>query len=248
MKRWSLLTVGLSIYAATLLVIAPATLIDAGLQRASNGRLRLADAHGTVWAGAAKLEIRDAGSRHGVAKIISWRILPESAWRGRLVCEIELDQSTPRRFPVAISPSQFEITNADVEFPAAGLSVAIAQLAPLRLTGDVLLHISSLAIGRNDVRGNATLQWRAAGSAFSPVSPLGNYELRLDGEGTSVHVYLRTLQGPLQLDGKGSWTTRGNAEFQAIARVPPEHQQQLTPLLRLIAVQRDEGSFELQLK
>lgn len=248
MKRWSLLAVGLGIYAAGLVAMAPATLVDAGLSSASNSRLRLADASGTVWAGAAQLEIRDYAGRPGIAKRISWRVLPESLWRGRLVCEIVLDHATDRPFPMAISPSKFELTNAELEFPAAGLAVALSQLAPLRLTGDVVLHVSSLIVGHNNVRGNATLQWRAAGSAFSPVSPLGNYELRLDGEGTAVHVSLRTLQGPLQLDGKGSWTNRGNAEFLAIAQVPPEQREQLSPLLRLISVQRDEGSFELQLK
>jgi len=33
-----------------------------------------------------------------------------------------------------------------------------------------------------------------------------------------------------------------------MARVRPQHQQQLVPLLRLIAVERGDGSFELQLK
>ena len=51
MKRWSLLAVGLGIYAAGLVAMAPATLVDAGLNGVSSSRLRLADASGTVWAG-----------------------------------------------------------------------------------------------------------------------------------------------------------------------------------------------------
>ena len=67
-------------------------------------------------------------------------------------------------------------------------------------------------------------------------------------DGAAVQASLRTLQGPLQLDGQGSWTSGRNPVFQGTARVPPQHQQQLAPLLRLIAVERGEGSFELQLK
>lgn len=39
-----------------------------------------------------------------------------------------------------------------------------------------------------------------------------------------------------------------NPDLLAVARVPPQHTQQLGPLLRLIAVERDTGSFDLQLK
>ena len=140
------------------------------------------------------------------------------------------------------------MANADISLPAAVLGLAVPKLAPLGLTGDVLIHVASLSIARDGMQGNATLQWRAAGSALTPMSPLGDYELRLEGEGAAVRASLRTLQGPLQLDGKGSWTHGDNPAFLAIAGVPPQHQQQLAPLLRLIAVERGEGSFELQLK
>jgi len=80
------------------------------------------------------------------------------------------------------------------------------------------------------------------------VSPLGDYELRLEGEGPAGRATLHTLQGPLRLDGKGSWMHGDSPAFLAMARVPPQHQQQLAPLLRLIAVERGDGSFELQLK
>jgi general secretion pathway protein N len=246
MKRWSLLAIGLGAYALALVATAPATLVDAGLQRASHGRLRLAEAQGTLWSGSGQIEIRDTGGRTGIAKSLAWRVVPESLLRGHLVCEVELDQSV-KRFPVTISLSRIELANADISLPATVLGLGVPKLAPLGLTGDVLIHVASLSIARDAMEGNATLQWRAAGSTLTPVSPLGNYEVRLDGEGMTVHAFLRTIEGPLQLDGKGSWTQGGNPAFLAMARVAPQHQQQLAPLLRLIAVERGEGRFELQL-
>jgi general secretion pathway protein N len=149
---------------------------------------------------------------------------------------------------VTISPAGIEVAEADIDLPAAALGLAIPKLAPLGLSGDVLLHVARVAFGRGAIQGNATLQWRGAGSAFTRVSPLGDYELRFDGEGKAVRASLRTLQGPLQLDGQGSWATGANPVFRGSASIPPEHRQQLTPLMRLIAVERGEGRFELQLQ
>jgi len=260
MKRWSLLdirngayavgngayAVGLGVYALALVATAPATLADAGLQGASDGRLRLAEARGTLWSGSGQIEVRDPGGRTGVAKSLAWRVVPESLLRGHLVCEVGLEQAATR-FPVTISLSRIELANADISLPAAALGLGVPKLAPLGLTGDVLIHIARLSIARDGIKGSATLQWRAAGSAYTPVLPLGDYEVRLDGEGTTVHALLRTIEGPLRLDGKGSWTHGASPVFLGMARVPPQHQQQLAPLLRLIAVDRGEGRFELQL-
>ena len=199
MKRWRLLAIGLGAYALALIVTAPATLVDAGLQRASQGRVRLAEAQGTVWSGSGQIEIRDALGRSGVAKHLAWHVVPESMRRGHLVCEVALDQSSSR-FPVTLSPSRIELANADVSLPATVLGLAVPKLAPLGLTGDVLIHVASLSVARDAMQGSATLQWRAAGSTLTAVSPLGDYEVRLDGEAGMVHASLRTIvEGPLQL-------------------------------------------------
>ena len=246
MKRRYLIAIGLFVYTVAVIATAPATLVDSGLQRASDGRLRLAEAQGTLWSGSGQIEVRDSGGRTGVAKSLAWRFLPQSLLHGHLVCEVELDQSA-RRFPVTISLSRIELANADVSLPATVLGLGVPKLAPLGLTGNVLLHIASLTIERKAMQGNATLQWRDAGSVLTPISPLGDYELRLDGEGATVHAYLRTIQGPLRLEGKGSWANGNHPVFLATAQVASQHQQQLGPLLRLIAVDRGEGSFELRL-
>jgi general secretion pathway protein N len=247
MSKVSFAAIGLSFYVATLIIHAPATLIDAELQEASNGRLRLAQAEGTIWSGTGLIEIRDAGSRSAIAKDIAWRVLPESLWRGRLICEIYLER-TDQRALMAVSLSDIEITNANINLPAEALVFAEPRLKPLKLSGDVQLRATNLSVGRGGLLGRVTLKWLAAGSAFSTVSPIGSYELRLDGQGHSVTAALSTLEGPLQIDGSGSWTNGKALAFHATVLVPPQYRQQLVPLLRLISVQRDEGSFELQLQ
>ena len=247
MSRWLLAGLVLGVYAVGLVVMAPASLIDSGLEQATQGRLRLTDTRGTLWSGTGQLEMRDRMQRTAVAKSIAWRLLPLYFLRGQLRAEVVLDHAA-KPFPVTLSPSQIEVADADISLPAAALGLGEPKLAPLGLTGDVLLHVTRLALGRKAVAGSASLQWRGAGSAFTRVSPLGDYELRLDGEGTSVRASLRTLSGALQLDGQGSWTSGSNPAFLGNARIAPEQRQQLAPLMRMIALERSDGSFELQLK
>jgi len=242
--RWRWLAFGLGAYAAALVVLVPATLIDVQLQRASHGRLRLAEAHGSLWSGAGWIEIRDAEGKAGVAKRLAWRVLPVSLLRARLVAEVGLDQAA-KPFPVSISLSRMEIADAGIRVPAAVLGLGLPRLAPLRLSGEVLISVPRLSVERGRVDGEATLQWRAAGSALSPISPLGEFEVQIKAVGPAVHAALSTLNGPLQLEGKGTWSNGVPPSFLVAARVPAQHQEQLAPLFRLIAVERGAGSFEL---
>jgi len=246
MRGW-LLAAGTCSYAAALVAMAPATLADAALQDASGMRLRLAEARGTLWSGSGQIEIRDADGRKGLAKRVTWRLKPGSLLFARLAYEVELDPG-PRSFPVTISWSRIELADADISLPAAALGLGVPRLAPLELTGEMRLKAASLSIERGAARGIATLQWHAAGSALAPVSPLGDYELRLAGDGAAIRATLHTLQGPLQIEGQGSWANGRAPLFLAIAQIAPQSRQQLAPFLRMMAVERGDGSFELQLK
>lgn len=246
MKRRHMLAIGLAAYALALMAGAPASLLDAGLQRISDDKLRIAEARGSLWSGSGLIEVRDPHGRAGVARSMVWRMLPTALLRGRLAYEIRLEE-TGAPFPVWLSPSRLDLANTDISLPAAALALGVPRLAPLNLTGEIVLHIDSLAIGRTRTQGRVRLQWHNAGSAYTPISPLGDYELNLDSDGTTTQALLHTLRGPMQLDGLGSWRNGGNPDFRAVIRVLPQHQQQLGPLLRMIATERSAGEFELQL-
>ena len=210
--------------------------------------MRISEAQGTIWSGAGWVEIRDPRGRSSVTKRIAWRVLPAWLLRGHLACEIELERSM-KWFLVTISPSRTEVADFDIDLPAAVLGLALPRLAPVEFSGELSAHFADFSFARNGMQGDVTVQWRNAGSAFAPVSPLGNYEIRLrgTGTGTEINATLSTSQGPLQLDGKGSWRNGGNPGFLAVARIPPQHREQLAPFLRLIAVERTDGSFELKI-
>ena len=91
MSRWRLIGLGVAAYALGLIAAAPATLIDARLQQASGGGLRLAEASGTLWSGTGQIEVRDANRRSGIAKSIAWRVRPAYLLQGKLRYEVVLD-------------------------------------------------------------------------------------------------------------------------------------------------------------
>lgn len=247
MKRWRMLAIGSGAYVLALLAMAPATLADAVLQRASHGQLRLAETSGTLWSGAGQIEVRDAAGQAGFASALAWRLLPGDLLRARFSYEV-VSGSGSRPFPVTMFWSRIELADADVTVPAAALGLGLPRLASLELTGNVNLRIPSLVIRSSALHGSATLEWRSAGSALAPVSPLGDYILRLDGAGPEIRAILETINGPLQLRGHGAWTQGHAPVFIATADIPPDFRQQLAPFLRLIAVERSDQSFELQLK
>lgn len=246
MKRRGLAAALGAFYLIALVATAPATLLDARLHAASDGRLRLAAARGTLWAGTGQLEIRDERGRAGLAKPVAWHWLPAEVLRARLAYQVALDPGS-RPFPVALHGSRIELADADIGLPAAALGQLVPKLATLGLSGDLALQVPRLSIGGSATRGSATVQWRNAGSGLSPVAPLGDYELRVSADGPTVRTTLTTLQGPLQLDGQGAWANGRPPEFLASARVPPGLHPRLAPFLRLISVERSDGSFEFRL-
>ena len=247
MKRWQLIAAGALMYLLLLIVLAPATVVDGVLERASEGMLRIADARGTLWSGAGRLQILDATRQGGITKNIVWQLQPASLLRGHVACDIELD-SPAKRFTVTILRARVELADADINVPATILGIASPQLASFGLGGDLIVHVADLTIGNGGVQGNGTVMWRAASSALTRVSPLGNYELRFAQSGAAMTALLRTLDGPLQLDGSGSWAPGVKPAFNAIARVSPQHRQQLEPLLRMISVERGAGNYEFKLQ
>lgn len=249
LKKRTLFIIGLGIYAIALLITAPATLVNIPLKYFGQHSLQLTEAQGTLWSGRGRVDVSDANGQHALSEQVTWHWQPESLLRLRFVYYIQLDPGSPRPFLVTLSWSGIEVGSTELDLPARLLGQSSPRLAALGLTGDVHLQVRQLFITRRGIKGSASLQWRSAASALTPVAPLGDYELILEKAGPDVQATLRTLQGPLQLNGKGSWSDSADpsSHFLATAHIAPAFQQKLAPFLRLIGVERQDGSFELKL-
>lgn len=237
--------VALAAYVLFLVVLAPAALLDVGLRRATDGRLRLAQAHGTLWTGDGLLEVRDATGR-AVGKDLSWSLQTRALGHGRLDFAVAVDRAG-ERFPLRLSMHGVELSNLDLSLPASAIGVAVPRMAPLGPRGEIVLHVAKFSLVDGALSADAVATWKGAGSALTAVAPLGSYELRLGSVAGSLDATLRTLDGPLHLDGRGAWRGGAPPALSATARVDPRYRPQLAPLLRLIAVERGDGDFALQL-
>jgi general secretion pathway protein N len=85
------------------------------------------------------------------------------------------------------------------------------------------------------LNGEVQVDWRDAQSALSTVVPLGTYRLTVRGTGGVPAIDLRTLAGPLQMQGKG--TVEGSRiRFNGIATAEPSMLGALNGLLGLLGM------------
>lgn len=240
-----------------LLVKAPATLLDAGLDSVTAGRLRLVTAEGTLWSGQGRLEIRDAASAAVFSSPVTWNLQKSQLLLARVSVNFSIaDQVLPSAATVKLSSLQFTdlaFTHLEFALPAAAVAQVMAPLVPATkgygVGGMLSVRADALTFSRAATVGSVVLEWQNASSTLAPVSPLGSYELRLDGSPAPAQfsVALQTLQGPLQLEGGGRVGVNLQAALSVTARLPPAEYVEMAPLLQLIAVESPDGSFLLHL-
>jgi len=239
--------IALAIYFLGILVMAPASLINTSLQRASGNRLHLAEAQGTLWSGMGQIEVRDSDGRAGISKSIAWNLLPQSLLHGHLAYEMELDHASTH-IPLVISPGRVSIAKASLNLPVTALGIGAPRLAALGLSGELSLNIERFSFSHAGLQGNISLQWRNAGSVLAPGPAFGEYVLHFNGDGNIARVTLRTLKGPLQMNGEGSVARDGAIALPITITVPKQNLSQVSALLRMISIERQEGVFELSLR
>ena len=99
--------------------------------------------------------------------------------------------------------------------------------------GTLLLRWDTLRVAGNGFDGEISIDWRAAQSALSPISPLGDYRViarAVDGQGEFT---LTTLSGPLLLHGVGR-IEAGKLRFSGTADAVPNMRASLNGLIGVL--------------
>lgn len=181
-------------YLAALAALAPPSLTMKGLSFLSNEKLQVRDPRGTAWAGSARLYaggVMDLGE-------ISWRIgLSDIALEGAARASVE------------VRPWGIAVRGLDATFPAAALALLDPALHALGPQGTVRLRSERLRIERGSVLGLAEVEWRDVRLARARGLELGSHVARLRGGGKRVDIELGSLEGPMRIEGGGTWTTSG---------------------------------------
>ena len=246
--RWGLVGAVLGLSTA-IVVWAPAAWLAKVVASATNERLLLADARGSVWNGSARVILSPGeGSRDAseLPQRLGWALRP--AWHdGGPGVRLTLDQSCCIK-PGAPMTASFGMDRLTVRLPdatpeqpwirwpaawLAGLGTPWNTLAP---DGVIVVSAQGFvfegkgkAIG---VTGLAQVELRDFSSRLAQVSPLGSYRMSLVGGGTAPQLILSTIQGPLQLSGQGSLgATR--SQFQGEATAAPGSEAAKANLLNI---------------
>lgn len=248
--------------ALALVALAPAAWLASAVAGASEQRLLLADAHGTLWAGSAVPVLTGgAGSRDASALPgrLRWRLGLDGgalALRARHACCLNgelLMRWTPGwgRSRVELRPEPGPQGQPGVvgQWPAtwlAGLGTPWNTLQPsgsIRVAGTGLM-VESVQ-GRWLFNGRAEIEFGGMASRISTLDELGSYLVVLEGDasrGESATVQLSTLRGALRLSGSGEWVA-SRLRFSGQASAAAGSEAVLNNLLNIIG--RRQGAVSV---
>ncbi len=244
--RWALAGIVVGALVA-LIVFAPAAWLASAVASATNERVLLADARGTVWSGSAVAVLtggpgsRDASSLPGR---IEWTLGLQGlglALNARHACCLNGTVALQVRpgfgtLGVTLVPPPGWVG----QWPSAFLGGLGTPWNTLQLGGVVRLVSPALKLesaqGRWVVEGRADMELVSVSSRLTTLETLGSYKLTLTGDaatpGTS-QLSLSTQDGALKLSGNGTWGP-GGVRFRGEASAAPTDEAALSNLLNII--------------
>ena len=241
---WIGLVLGLVL---ALLLFAPARWLAHGIEKASNGQLRLINASGTVWRGQADLMFSGgAGSRTQTVlpRGLHWQLAPRlDAGMPALGIRLHAPCCTPKPIHLQARPrwggGELKIAASSSQWPADLLSGLGTPWNTLRVEGQLALQTTGLTVrwdqGRASLQGEAAIEALDLASRLSTLRPLGSYRMsmRAEADGNTTTLELQTLHGALQLQGSGRWVG-GRLRFEGVAEAAPESEAALGNLLNIM--------------
>ena len=244
------LLAGISSIAITIVIFFPASWVASMVEMQTGGRLTLGDAHGTLWRGSAFIGGAASG-KDPVTPLLpgrfSWRLSP-LILLGSVDAELENDAALAQPVSVTGNWRQLRVSPGAIVLPAERLAALGAPLNTVQPSGRMRLSWESLQLTRQDgnvaMTGTMNLEMNDVGARLSPVKPLGSYDLVLDWHGSQAAVTLKTIKGPMMLDGSGM-IDKGRLHFSATAQAEAGQEQELANFLNLLGQHRRVGGKDV---
>jgi general secretion pathway protein N len=226
--------------ALALVLFIPASWLAARVEAASNGRIVLADASGSLWNGSANLQLTGGEGSNDMLALptpVDWHVRPR--WNG-FVVQLATACCTPQPLVIRVRPgwrgTSLEVADARSQWPASLLAGLGTPWNTLQLDGDLALSTQGLSVewieGRLALAGRAELQAQRMSSRLSTLRPMGSYRISVTG-GATPNLQLETLEGSLQLSGTGQWVG-SRLHFNGAATAASGQEEQLSNLLNII--------------
>jgi general secretion pathway protein N len=230
------------------IAFAPAAWLANAVASASNQRVLLTDARGTIWSGSAVPLLTGGADSHDASALpgrMEWTMgLKGLAFelRARQACclngtvVLQIRPGFGRTSYTLVPPAGWV-----GQWPSAWLGGLGTPFNTLQLGGAVRVSSPGVTLesvqGRFRVEGRADIDLVSVSSRISTLDTLGSYRLTLSGDAANAgapQLSLNTTDGSLQLNGSGSWTPNG-VRFRGEARAAsPADEAALANLLNII--------------
>jgi general secretion pathway protein N len=247
LKRALWLMVVLILALGVALWAAPASWLDGIIRQASEGRLRMTDTQGGLWNGSGRLVLANIDTPESVRGQVSndslvsgvqipgrcnWQLNPWPLFLAQLDIRLKLEHM---KDTVRISGNRQKLVGSAGSFdlPQIRMDRLGSPWNTIQPSGALSVRWESFQVEQGKFVGKAAVTVAQAASALSNVRPLGSYRIDIDSNGQKAQISIVTINGPLQLDGRGDWTLRGGLKFLAYAQATAE-QLKLQPLLSLL--------------
>jgi general secretion pathway protein N len=244
------LLAGVASVVLTVIAFCPAAWMASVVEARTGGRLTLGDAQGTLWRGSAFIGGAPSGADPVTPLLpgrFAWRLSPLVVL-GEVDAELENPAALEQPVHVTGTWYQWQVTPSSVTLPAerlAGLGAPLNTIQPsgrMRLSWTpLLLSVQGNAV---EVNGSMSLQMDDIASRLSPIKPLGAYQLIMDWHGRQAQLGLRTIKGPLLLNG-GGMLVNGRMQFSGKAEAEAGQEERLANLLNLLGQRRREGGKDV---
>lgn len=241
------------VFFSTLTVTAPATLLGPWATQVAPSRVLLTNVSGTIWRGSATPVLQQQDKNLLPLQRWYWNIHVWQLFTGKLSISFWRDDlPETSAMQALLSVGQVELRNVQITLPAAVLAEVSPVLRPAQLQGKIKITSEHLQLtngnsaGQN-ITGTAHADWQNAGSAMSPINPLGIYHLTLSGADQLLNITLTTHFGALILNGQGSWSHAQGLQFRGQAEAAATHKESLSGLLGHLGPQESPGVYKLTL-
>lgn len=233
----------------TTLLNAPAHWLTAALQTASQERVVLTQARGTVWQGSVQITLTGGAGSTDAATLpgrLTWQLRPH--WSG-LLADVQADCCMQQLWRLQLQPrwggAKLLVTDSLSQWPALWLTGLGTPWNTVQAEGALTVSTQGLSLewaaGRLAIAGRAQLDATHISSRLSTLKPMGSYRMTVLG-GATPSLQLETLEGSLQLSGQGQWVG-GKLRFDGVAGAAPQHQDALSNLLNIIGRREGAGAI-----
>ena len=234
---------GILAYLFFLLHWMPADVLAWLVAKQTHQRVLLTEPKGTFWDGRAQPYVSN-GTQSLSLDSFHWHFEQSRLLRGQLAAQ--LNSSSGSRALLATTADSLTLENTELRLPASLLGIIFPALSLWQPDGILELKASALRLGGGKPAGQANLLWKNAATSLSRVRPLGDYAVDINANQRGVDYTLKTLNGPLTINGNGYWRSRDDWTFTGYARPRPDRQAALQDLLQLFSRQREGDQYLLQ--